>query len=379
MQQLLQIKLWISFRWECIYRYNIYSEIMKIKASTLKSLAISHTLFLPTTLSKAIHTLGFVQADPIRSPARAQDLILRQRVIDYKVGDLEESYAELELEEDFLYAYGFVTRTLQQYLHPRKLAPHSPLERKILRIAQQENYIDSKELEKIFGRKNVTNAWGGSSRAIKVALENLHYAGLLRVSRRDKGRRIYGVSKGYESTVMVDERLKRLVMAIVHILYPVSQRTLHEALLRTRQHIGDTKSTVEKLIKSGLLERHEVDTVKYIWPKGALEVVVPSSRKLVRFLAPFDPLVWDRRRFEHVWGWPYRFEAYTPPAKRIRGYYAMPLLWGEEIIGWANITAESGKLVTDIGYVHGQPKDPAFQKELQAENQRMEKFLKLAR
>ncbi len=56
----------------------------------------------------------------------------------------------------------------------------------------------------------------------------------------------------------------------------------------------------------------------------------------VRFLAPFDPVVWDRRRFEHLWGWPYRFEAYTPSAKRIRGYYAMPLLWCDRVIGWAN-------------------------------------------
>lgn len=58
-----------------------------------------------------------------------------------------------------------------------------------------------------------------------------------------------------------------------------------------------------------------------------------ASSPQVNFLAPFDPLVWDRRRFEHLWGWSYRFEAYTPPAKRVRGYYAMPLLWGERVIG----------------------------------------------
>ena len=47
----------------------------------------------------------------------------------------------------------------------------------------------------------------------------------------------------------------------------------------------------------------------------------------VRLLAPFDPVVWDRRRFELFWGWAYRFEAYTPAAKRKLGYYALPLLW----------------------------------------------------
>ena len=51
----------------------------------------------------------------------------------------------------------------------------------------------------------------------------------------------------------------------------------------------------------------------------------------VRLLAPFDPIVWDRRRFELLWGWPYRFEAYTPVAKRKLGYYALPLLWRDRV------------------------------------------------
>ncbi|EWS60580.1 hypothetical protein Y695_04569 [Hydrogenophaga sp. T4] len=55
----------------------------------------------------------------------------------------------------------------------------------------------------------------------------------------------------------------------------------------------------------------------------------------MRLLAPFDPVVWDRDRFERLWDWAYRFEAYTPPAKRVRGYYAMPLLWRDQVIGWA--------------------------------------------
>jgi len=66
------------------------------------------TLFAPTTLAGAINKLGFVQADPIRAPARAQDLILRHRVSGYRAGDLERSFARLKLEEDFLYAYGFM-------------------------------------------------------------------------------------------------------------------------------------------------------------------------------------------------------------------------------------------------------------------------------
>jgi len=76
-------------------------------------------LFAPTTLACAVRKLGFVQADPIRAPARAQDLILRNRVKRYRAGDLARSFKWLRLEEDFLYAYGFMTGEVRNLLHPR--------------------------------------------------------------------------------------------------------------------------------------------------------------------------------------------------------------------------------------------------------------------
>src|SRR5579862_9807389 len=85
----------------------------------LRRFAATHTLFAPTTLRKAIHRLGFVQADPIRAPARAQDLVLRQRVAGYRAGDLDRQYPSLDIDEDVLYAYGFVVRRLRPLLYPR--------------------------------------------------------------------------------------------------------------------------------------------------------------------------------------------------------------------------------------------------------------------
>ena len=67
----------------------------------LRRYAVARTLFAPTTLARAIDRLAFVQADPIRAPARAQDLTLRHRVIDYRAGDLERKYPRLAIEEDF--------------------------------------------------------------------------------------------------------------------------------------------------------------------------------------------------------------------------------------------------------------------------------------
>jgi hypothetical protein len=85
----------------------------------LRRYAVARTLFEPTTLARAIDRLGFVQADPIRAPARAQDLILRHRVARYHAGDLERRYARLRVEEDFVVNYGFVSRHLLPLLHPR--------------------------------------------------------------------------------------------------------------------------------------------------------------------------------------------------------------------------------------------------------------------
>jgi uncharacterized protein YcaQ len=94
-------------------------------------------------------------------------------------------------------------------------------------------------------------------------------------------------------------------------------------------------------------------------------------------LAPFDPLVWDRRRFEHLWGWAYRFEAYTPAAKRVRGYYALPLLWHEQVIGWGNVSVVGGQMQTELGYAAGKPPPgAAFSAALDDELQRMATFLR---
>ncbi len=95
----------------------------------------------------------------------------------------------------------------------------------------------------------------------------------------------------------------------------------------------------------------------------------------MRLLAPFDPIVWDRRRFEHLWGWQYRFEAYTKPELRQFGYYAMPLLWGHDIIGWANVKLVEGRLDVDLGFIGKRPRDAAFQHALNAELAAMERFL----
>ncbi len=318
------------------------------------------TLFAPTTLADAVGRLGFVQADPIRAPARAQDLILRHRVSGYRAGDLERSFARLGLEEDFLYAYGFMPSDARQMLHPRldpdgAAGAHVPagLAAEVLAFVRAHGPTHPKDLETRFGRDRAMNGWGGFSKATTRALESLHHYGLLRVARQ-------------------------LVMLVARILAPVSAVSLRGALSLTARRnpgLGPLAPVVAAALKAGELERAEIDGESYLWPAldgGWRHRPAPRD---VRFLAPFDPVVWDRRRFEHLWGWAYRFEAYTPPGRRTFGYYAMPLLWGDDVVGWANVTLAAGQMHAAVGYARHPPQSLAFRRALDAELARMERFL----
>ena len=81
----------------------------RVTLDDLRHAAVARSLFAPTTLQRALDTLGFVQADPIRAPARAQDLTLRHRVSGYRADDLERRYSRLDIHEDVFVNYGFVT------------------------------------------------------------------------------------------------------------------------------------------------------------------------------------------------------------------------------------------------------------------------------
>src|SRR5882672_9436143 len=96
-----------------------YHRGMAVTVDHLRRYAIARSLFKPTTLKRAIDKLGFVQADPIRAPARAQDLTLRHRVAGYRAGNLERRYAELDVHEDVFVNYGFVTGAVHALMHPR--------------------------------------------------------------------------------------------------------------------------------------------------------------------------------------------------------------------------------------------------------------------
>jgi uncharacterized protein len=111
-----------------------------------------------------------------------------------------------------------------------------------------------------------------------------------------------------------------------------------------------------------------------LWPAGRLAGRAYAPRE-VRFLAPFDPVVWDRRRLEHLWGWAYRFEAYAPERNRRRSYYAMLPLWMDRVIGWVNCARNGDGLEVRPRFIAGRPKERDFRQAFDREAPRMEQFL----
>jgi uncharacterized protein YcaQ len=366
---------------------------MLITLADLRRFAVAHSLFTPTTLKRALHRLGFVQADPIRSPARAQDLMLRHRVKDYRAGDLERRYEKLGVEEDFFVVYGFVTKSIQALMHPRSdtgvpaesRQPWPAARRRraqlLLEFVRERGAVHPREVDDHFSHGTVRNYWGGSSNATTHLLAAMHYRGMLRVVRREGGIRIYTAHQhGLEPADEAERwaRIDALVDVAVRIYAPLPGACLSDLVRRLRfavpQWHGELKSALQRA--KHRLSHTRVDGIDWYWPAEE-DPVRCAPQDTVRLLTPFDPVVWDRDRFELLWGWVYRFEAYTPAPKRKLGYYALPLLWRDRVIGWGNLSVKNGDLKSEFGYVESPPRDRAFKRELEADLDRMRAFLGL--
>jgi uncharacterized protein YcaQ len=210
----------------------------------------------------------------------------------------------------------------------------------------------------------------------------MHYTGLLRIVRREKGIRIYAAHKHAPVPRGVAERRARidaLVDVVVRIYAPLHAPSLSYYVRRLRyaapQWIKELPAALARAKQR--LAHARIGSVDWYWPADE-NAEGHATQDVVRILAPFDPVVHDRDRFELLWNWTYRFEAYTPVAKRKLGYYAMPLLWRDRVIGWANLSIKNNALDYSLGFIDGtSPSDRKFKRALEAELDRVREFLRL--
>ncbi len=215
---------------------------MPLTLDQLRRYAIARSLFAPTTLPLALQRMGFVQADPLRAPARAQDLTLRHRVDGYLAGDLERHYPTLGIEEDFFVNYGFLGAGHHALMHPRKARLRWSKARQakadaVLRFVRERGAVHPREVDAHFSHGKVTNWFGGSSNASTELLDGMHYRGLLRVARRDGGTRVYAAREPWPEhgdRAQIRARMDALVDVVVATYAPLPAATLADLVNRLR-------------------------------------------------------------------------------------------------------------------------------------------------
>jgi len=237
---------------------------------------IARSLFKPTGLLRAIARLGFVQADPIRSPARAQDLILAHRVKDYRAGELERRYPRLAIEEAFFVKYGFLPRETLALLHPR--APRAwdatmqTRAQEVLAFVRQHGPTYPKDVKAHFDHGRIKR-WGANLNVSNHLLEGLHYRGLLHVARRDGGTRVYQTIEHPTRDDSPEGRLARagnLLDMVVQLYAPLPAASLVyvcRLLSYGVPHLAAEVRQFQEHAKSRYAHA-QVDGLLWFWPQG---------------------------------------------------------------------------------------------------------------
>jgi uncharacterized protein YcaQ len=196
------------------------------------------------------------------------------------------------------------------------------------------------------------------------------------VSHRADGIKVYDIAAPVARPLGARARALGVLDLLLRLYAPLPLASLRELARMAADASFDAaqrERLIESFVRRHAVARARVEGVDYVWPADDPEPQPIGDD--VRLLAPFDPLVWDRRRFAHLYGWDYRFEAYTPASRRRFGYYALPLLWRDRVIGWANVPRSERGLTVDSGFAGPPPRDRPFRRAFEGEIARLAAFL----
>ena len=306
----------------------------------------------PESVKTVVGRLGSLQFDPLDVTGRNHDLVLAARIDGYR----REWTDDLLYRERWLYeAYnkGLSLLPTSELPYYRigwdrysasngygKLDDHAELVAELLERIREEGTLSSKDVEV---RESIDWYWRPTNQ-VRAILEALALSGVLGIARRDGNRRLYDLSERLFPADLLAERRTE------------EEQRKHKLLSRYRAHgllgmrggnqevwLGTTTTAAERyrlrdeLIEDGLLLPVSVEGVK-----GDRVILAGEAALLfddgpivagVAFLAPLDPLVWDRDLLRSLWHFDYLWEVYVPAAKRRWGYYVLPLLWRDRFVG----------------------------------------------
>jgi uncharacterized protein YcaQ len=239
----------------------------------------------------------------------------------------------------------------------------------VLERIRAEGPLSSLDFEK---RKTVDWYWGPTSE-VRAVLEALSEAGVIGLARREGNRRFYDLTERlYPAELLKIEyeprdQLRHKLLSRYRangLLGEGGQTELWQGIAKARAAAGDPPGTVtraalrEELVDLGELVAVSVEGVRGNRYVIGSEVAMLSETQAqadadesltepsVTFLAPLDPLVWDRNLLRDLFDFDYVWEVYVPAAKRRWGYYVLPILWGDRLVGRIEprIDRQSGSL-----------------------------------
>jgi uncharacterized protein len=286
-----------------------------------------------------VQHLGRLQIDPISTVAPPQHLVLWSRLGRYDRGELDRLlWEERRLFEWNAFIY---TREDLPLLKALMRAPWGPqvrhnwarefmqkqagLRRYILRELERDGPLPSRELEHHAARRDEKTVWWGTRAQMTWMLELLHIRGRIAVAGRLNNQRLWDLA----------ERV-----------YPETETV---PLAEARRLLEDKRfkaQGVHLVRKKGLVAHRDAEDGR-----------VPSGR--VTFLSPFDGLVKNRDRAEALWDFFYRLEMYVPKAKREFGYYVLPILRGDRLVGRIEPAFDRKTGVLEVHGVFAEPGAPA--------------------
>jgi hypothetical protein len=301
-------------------------------------------------VASALRHLGFVQIDPINVCGRMQDHILRHRVRGYREQDLMRHVHREGLREAFEHHLPDSSNLaalpldawphLQRAMRARERSDSTwsgkltSAERKLAALVlvrmAEEGPLCSQNIESACKAKN--HAWDSTTLA-KSTLQKLFFHGRVLIARRDGLRRYYDLPE------------KVLPAAVMNAPVPTSEETTGWlALLKLRQRRLAMLKAAELRVIADEVVPVTVEGAKsrlYLL-RSDLPLLDESSeaQEMPKLIAPLDPIIYDRRVTEALWDFHYRWEVYVPPQKRVRGYYALPLLHRAQFIGHADVKAD---------------------------------------
>jgi uncharacterized protein YcaQ len=263
-----------------------------------------------TNVLDTVRRLGFLQMDPISTVAPPQYLVLWSRLGPYDRAELDRLLKQRKLFEWDAFIWPredlplIQARMRERWGHYKReqwalefLKEQSALRRYVLRELERRGPIPSRELEHTDAKYHERTVWWGTRAQLTWMLELLHLRGKIAVAGRLGTHRLWDLAERvYPKTVTVPAAKAR--------------RIADEKRFR---------SLGVRLVKGRLVAHPDADSR----PVG----------KRVTFLSPFDRLIHNRDRAEALWGFYYRLEMYVPKAKREYGYYVLPILHGDDIVG----------------------------------------------